>query len=85
MRNLGATINSINGSHLKAFHFPFPTDGLEQQKIASVLSAADAELAALQDQLAQLRRQKKGLMQKLLTGQVRVRVPKGETATLRLP
>lgn len=44
----------------------------EQQRISSVLSAADAEIESLQQQLSQLKAQKKGLMQRLLTGQVRV-------------
>jgi type I restriction enzyme S subunit len=45
----------------------------EQQKIASVLSAADKEIALLKQELSNLTNQKKGLMQKLLTGEVRVK------------
>lgn len=48
----------------------------EQQKIASVLSAADNEIATHQNQLAALKQQKKGLMQQLLTGKKRVDVSK---------
>lgn len=44
----------------------------EQQKIASVLSAADKEIGILQSELATLRGQKRGLMQVLLTGEKRV-------------
>ena len=44
----------------------------EQREIAAVLDAAGAEVAALEDQRAALARQKKGLMQRLLTGEVRV-------------
>jgi type I restriction enzyme S subunit len=47
---------------------------LEQQKIASVLSAADKEIALLRQELTNLTDQKKGLMQKLLTGEVRVKM-----------
>lgn len=47
----------------------------EQQKIAAVLTAADREIDLLEQQLAALREQKKGLMQKLLTGKVRVKMP----------
>ncbi len=43
----------------------------EQQKIAAVLSAADAEIEKLKTQLTALQAQKKGLMQKLLSGEVR--------------
>ena len=46
----------------------------EQQRIAEVLDAADREIALQQQRLAQLQAQKKGLMQRLLTGQVRVKV-----------
>jgi type I restriction enzyme S subunit len=46
----------------------------EQEKIASVLSAADAEISNLEKQLATYKQQKRGLMQQLLTGKTRVRV-----------
>ena len=46
----------------------------EQQAIAHVFQTADRELALLRAQLDALREQKKGLMQKLLTGEVRVGV-----------
>lgn len=45
----------------------------EQQKIAQVLSTADAEITNLQAQLAKLKLEKKALMQQLLTGQRRVK------------
>ncbi len=44
----------------------------EQGCIAAVLTACDRELDLLRAQLAQLQEQKKGLMQVLLTGQVRI-------------
>ena len=44
----------------------------EQQKIAEILSLADDELSLLKKELEELKQQKKGLMQKLLTGEVRV-------------
>ena len=46
----------------------------EQRKMASVLSSANQEIISLGKQLDKLKEQKKGLMQKLLTGEVRVRV-----------
>jgi type I restriction enzyme S subunit len=46
---------------------------IEQQMIAAVLSAADKEIALLKQELTNLTDQKKGLMQKLLTGEVRVK------------
>jgi type I restriction enzyme S subunit len=44
----------------------------EQRKIAAALNAADREIDFLRKELDALKTQKKGLMQKLLTGQVRV-------------
>lgn len=46
----------------------------EQRKIAAVLNAQDREIDLLQKQLAVLKKQKQGLMQKLLTGQIRVKI-----------
>ena len=46
----------------------------EQQKIAEVLSLADDEINLLKNELEELKLQKKALMQKLLSGQVRVKV-----------
>lgn len=44
----------------------------EQQKIAAILHAADRELTLHRQQLESLQSQKRGLMQKLLTGEVRI-------------
>ena len=46
---------------------------LEQKAIADVLSAIDDELSLLKQQLENYKKQKQGLMQKLLTGQWRVK------------
>lgn len=46
----------------------------EQKAIAQVLTTADEEIEILKDKLGQLQAQKKGLMQQLLTGAVRVKV-----------
>jgi type I restriction enzyme S subunit len=45
----------------------------EQEAITAVLSEADKELKLHQKQLTTLKEQKKGLMQKLLTGEIRVK------------
>lgn len=44
----------------------------EQRRIAKVMNAATSELDLLEKKLELLKKQKRGLMQKLLTGQVRV-------------
>jgi len=45
----------------------------EQRRIAAVLNSCDREIQLLRRELAALKDQKRGLMQKLLTGEVRVR------------
>lgn len=72
-RAQGITIIHLYGSVLKPIVVKLPRVE-EQQKIASVLSAADAEIVTHQQQLAALKQQKKGLMQQLLTGKKRVKV-----------
>ncbi|EFT7131964.1 restriction endonuclease subunit S [Escherichia coli] len=59
---------------LKEKDFRLPLDIKEQQKIAAVLSAADAEISTLEKKLACLKDEKKALMQQLLTGKRRVKV-----------
>ena len=46
----------------------------EQQKIASILSRVDAYIQKNQQYKETLKHLKKGLMQKLLTGQIRVNI-----------
>jgi len=52
----------------------------EQQKIATVLSAADAEIYTLEKKLACLKEGKKALMQQLLTGKRRVKMDEAVAA-----
>lgn len=56
---------------LQSFNILLPSNK-EQQKIAAVLSAADAEISILEKKLACLKDEKKALMQQLLTGKRRV-------------
>jgi type I restriction enzyme S subunit len=46
----------------------------EQQKIVDVLLSCDNEIQSLKDELESIKLQKKGLMQQLLTGKIRVKV-----------
>jgi type I restriction enzyme S subunit len=50
-----------------------PSDITEQRAIAAVLDTADAELRLLRQQRTALDHQKRGLMQQLLTGRIRVK------------
>ncbi|WP_394144822.1 restriction endonuclease subunit S [Vibrio atypicus] len=52
----------------------------EQQKIASVLTAADKEIEILEAKLTHFKQEKKALMQQLLTGKRRVKVDEMEVA-----
>lgn len=68
----GSTFSAISSKDIKYLKFRVPIDLKEQQKIAEVITAADEEITALQYQLQKLKTQKKGLMQQLLTGKIRV-------------
>jgi type I restriction enzyme, S subunit len=62
--DLGATINSINGSQLKRYRF-FVPDPAEQQKIGDCLNTLDRLIAAQVEKVETLKAHKKGLMQQL--------------------
>ena len=61
---------------LKKWKIYIPDDINEQKAIADVLMAADAEIDLLQQQLQAITEQKQGLMQQLLTGNIRVKIDK---------
>ena len=73
-RAQGITIIHLYGGDLKSIDIVLPSTVQEQKKIATVLSAADAEISTLEKKLACLRDEKKALMQQLLTGKRRVKV-----------
>ncbi len=62
---------NLKFSHFSKINVTIPSVE-EQKKIASILNAADKEIEILSKNLEALKNQKKGLMQKLLTGQIRV-------------
>ena len=72
----GSTFESVNSADIKNLHVFLPVDIKEQHKIASVLTAAGTEIQTHQKQLFALKEQKKGLMQQLLTGKIRVKLDK---------
>jgi restriction endonuclease S subunit len=69
----GGTLQRLYNNILRSTPFvcpPLP----EQKKIAEILSKADEEIDLLNQELEKLKMQKKGLMQKLLTGVWRVKL-----------
>ncbi|EGQ7677343.1 TPA: restriction endonuclease subunit S [Vibrio parahaemolyticus] len=78
-KNLGATINQITNKNLYSFEFPIPPKE-ERQKIVNVLTTIDNNIDLLIKQKAETQQLKKGLMQKLLTGEWRVPVEETEAA-----
>lgn len=82
-KNLGATINSINGSDLRKFKFPIPPEQ-ERTEIVRILSTWDAAITDIQNLIQQLKHRKKGLMQQLLSGKKRLSGFDGEWETTRI-
>ena len=71
---VGSGLPNIQKSSLDSFSLCIPTDISEQKAIADILSKADEEIDLLTRKLDLLQSQKKGLMQQLLTGKIRVKV-----------
>ena len=69
----GSTFHRINLKDIKQLLVPVPGI-LEQQKIASILSNVDEKIKIEKDHQKRLKNLKRGLMQDLLTGRVRVKV-----------
>ena len=69
----GTTYDAINSSEIANIRLAHTTNIVEQQKIASILSGVDAYIQINQEYKEKLERLKKGLMQNLLTGKIRVK------------
>jgi type I restriction enzyme S subunit len=74
--DLGATINSINGSNLKKYKFYSPKSR-EAEEIATFLSIVDKKISLLKQKHEQLVQYKKGMMQKLFSQQLRFKYDNG--------
>jgi type I restriction enzyme S subunit len=65
----------LNLSAEAFFNIPICIPSVEEQSfIAEMLQTADNEINLLNDELIVLKKQKRGLMQKLLTGTIRVKI-----------
>jgi len=73
MYGQGHSVVHIYSRFLKDIEIPFPPIE-EQKKIAGLLDAVDLEIDRLYHKLFFMQQLKQGLMQKLLTGEVRVKV-----------
>jgi type I restriction enzyme S subunit len=70
----GNTIKRIPLSQFREHvEIPYPSKS-EQQKIASILSNVDSQIESQIQYKEKLLRLKKSLMQKLLTGEIRVKI-----------
>ncbi len=69
----GTNVLHLNHDLFKQISIPIPTL-TEQQKIAEILSTADEKLGLLRKKSIELEILKKGLMEDLLTGKIRVKV-----------
>ena len=67
------TQKNLNAGMVRDFQISLPPLP-EQQAIASILSTLDGEIASLEALKAKVQEQKRGLMDELLTGRVRVKV-----------
>jgi len=70
-RGAGSTFAEVSKTSFESITLPAPNKR-EQERIASVLLRLDEELGLLDRQLAALRKLKRGLMQKLLSGELEV-------------
>ena len=65
---------------MKRVEILVPPETDEQTAIATILSDMDAEIAALETKLAKARQVKQGMMQELLTGNIRLIEPEKSNA-----
>jgi type I restriction enzyme S subunit len=68
----GSTFDSVNSIEVKNLELIIPFDIEEQKAIANILSDMDAEIEALEIKLHKYKAIKKGMMQELLTGRIRL-------------
>jgi len=67
------TVERVNIHEIRQFRIPLPPI-IEQKQIVMILSEIDSKIQTSQDYRHTLKTLKKGLMQKLLTGQIRVKI-----------
>lgn len=76
-KNLGATINSINGSDLKKFVIPFPSIS-EQEKISIFLSSVDERIITQRKTIEKLETSMRGFREKIFSQKLRFKDKNGD-------
>jgi len=76
---VGQTMPNMNTGILSSLPLVVPVDRREQDEIALILDSIDSKLQVMAVKLSHFERLKRGLMQKLLTGEWRVSVDASET------
>lgn len=71
---VGSGLPNIQKPSLENLKLQIPSSSSEQEAIAWILSTSDKEINLLKQKLTKLQEQKEGLMQVLLTGQVRLKI-----------
>lgn len=78
----GSTFKELSKAMLESFSVPFPPIQ-EQKKIAEILLTVDQAIQKTDEIITKTERLKKGLMQELLSGRVRIRVEDGRIGFYR--
>jgi type I restriction enzyme S subunit len=68
----GSTFLEVGKTQLSKFEVHLPATKTEQEEIAVILSSMDEEIFALEEKLVKVRLIKRGMMQELLTGRIRL-------------
>ena len=68
----GSTFLEISKGQLASYEVRIPATKSEQTAVAATLSDMDAVIVAVEEKLAKARQVKKGMMQELLTGRIRL-------------
>jgi len=72
--NAGSNRQGLNYQQLRSFLVPWPIDDAERTTVAARVELAESRIRAEQNYLSKLKAIKRGLMQDLLTGHVRVNI-----------
>ena len=68
----GSTFSAVDKASVLDFVLPYPSSKGDLEKLVAVLQEAQSEIDKVKCQLSLLQQQKRGLMQQLLTGKLRV-------------